>query len=212
MDDQQKQEIIYMGEQLQLILGTDNNARKVAEENIKKIRESEPDKYVIYLSTLICDPAVDLQTKSLSAVILRRTILSVNEGTKQQLWESLKAETKNGLKGAFFELIKQVDNKDFIHKLSNLLVEIQGAMFDENEEIWKDLLNLTFVLVNNEESSIQVDAGLQIFNGLFSYIIDHLNQYKDDLESIFVKTLNHKELDIKLAALRAISNYLETVE
>lgn len=167
---------------------------------------------MIYLSTLICDPAVDLQTKSLSAVILRRTILSVNEGTKQQLWESLKAETKNGLKGAFFELIKQVDNKDFIHKLSNLLVEIQGAMFDENEEIWKDLLNLTFVLVNNEESSIQVDAGLQIFNGLFSYIIDHLNQYKDDLESIFVKTLNHKELDIKLAALRAISNYLETVE
>lgn len=55
MDDQQKQEIIYMGEQLQLILGTDNDARKAAEENIKKIRESEPDKYVIYLSTLICD-------------------------------------------------------------------------------------------------------------------------------------------------------------
>ena len=38
-----------MGEQLQVILGNDNNARKAAEENIKKIRESEPDKYVTYL-------------------------------------------------------------------------------------------------------------------------------------------------------------------
>ena len=77
MEDSQKQEIIYMGEQLQLILGNDNDARKVAEDNIKKIRENEPDKYVMYLSTLICDATVDLQIKSLSAVILRRTILSV---------------------------------------------------------------------------------------------------------------------------------------
>ena len=124
MDDLQKQEIIYMGEQLQLILGNDNDARKAAEENIKKIRESEPDKYVYYLSTLICDPTVDVQTKSLSAVILRRTILSINETTKQQLWESLKPDTKTGLKTAFFDLIKQADNKDFVHKLANLLVEI----------------------------------------------------------------------------------------
>lgn len=59
-DDQQKQEIIYVGEQLQIILGNDNDARKAAEENIKKIRESEPDKYVTYLATLCCDPAVDI--------------------------------------------------------------------------------------------------------------------------------------------------------
>lgn len=85
-------------------------------------------------------------------------------------------------------------------------------MFDENEEIWQDLLNLVFHLVNSEESTLHVDAALQIFNGLFSYIIDHMNQFKDGLYDIFVKTLNHKELDIKLAALRAISNYLETVE
>lgn len=47
---------------------------------------------------------------------------------------------------------------------------------------------------------------------MFSYIIDHLNKYKDELYDIFVKTLNHNDLDIKLAALRAVSNYLETVE
>lgn len=51
-----------------------------------------------------------------------------------------------------------------------------------------------------------------MFNGLFSYIIDHLNKYKDDLIGIFRNTLNHKNLDIRLASLQAVSNYLQTVE
>jgi len=36
----------------------------------------------------------------------------------------LKPDTKMGLKGAFFDLLKQQTNKDFVHKLCNLLVEI----------------------------------------------------------------------------------------
>lgn len=211
MDDQQKQEIMYVVEQLQHILGTDNQARKEAEEKIKKIREGEPDKYVYYLSTVIRENTIDPQIRSLSAVVLRRTLISYNETTKQQLWEQLSGETKTGLKQAFFEPIKAATQKDFVHKLSNLLVEIQGAMFEENEEIWQELLSEVFVLVNSEQT-LHVDAALQIFNGLFQYIMDHLNKYKDELKGIFVKTLSHPSLDIKLAALRAVSCYLETVE
>ena len=121
---------------MKLILGNDNEVRKVAEDNIKTLKESQPDKYVFYLTTVINDATIDIQTKSLSAVILRRTLISNIESTKQQLWESLKSDTKVGLKTAFFETLKVQENKDFVHKLSNLLVEIQGAMFEENEEIW----------------------------------------------------------------------------
>lgn len=39
-----------------------------------------------------------------------------------------------------------------------------------------------------------------------------MNKHKDDLYMIFQNTLNHSDLDVKLAALRAVSNYLETVE
>ena len=65
-----------------MILGNDNEARKEAELKIKNIREEEPDKYVIYLTTIICDNTVSLQIKSLSAVILRRTLINFNETTK----------------------------------------------------------------------------------------------------------------------------------
>lgn len=98
-----------------------------------------------------------------------------------------------------------------MHKLSNLLVEVAGSMQESTEEIWQGLLDLVFEFVNSE-TTLHVDAALQIFNGLFSYIIDHLVKFKDDLLGIFKKTLNHSSLDIKLASLQAVSNYLQTVE
>jgi hypothetical protein len=37
----------------------------------------------------------------------------------------------------------------------------------------------------NSEEDIKVDAALQIFNGLFSYLMDHLVKFKADLMGIF---------------------------
>ena len=62
------------------------------------------------------------------------------------------------------------------------------------------MLNLLFSHINSGVSC-KIDAALQIFNGLFSYIMDHLVKYKNDLAAIFKKTLENDELDIKLAAL-----------
>jgi hypothetical protein len=58
----------------------------------------------------------------------------------------------------------------------------------------------------------KIDAALQIFNGLFSFIMDHLIKFKSDLANTFGKLLQHNSLDIKLAALQAVSNLLSTAE
>ena len=81
------------------------------------------------------------------------------------------------LRQGFFEAMKACQTKDIIHKMANLLVEIQGAMFEEDETVWNELLTLVFQFVNSDVT-LHVDAALNIFNGLFSYIIDHLNKYK----------------------------------
>ena len=44
----------------------------------------------------------------------------------------------------------------------------------------------TFV---SSEVEFKVDTALQIFNGLFAYIMEHLVNYKNDLLGIFQKTL-----------------------
>jgi len=53
---------------------------------------------------------------------------------------------------------------------------------------------------------------LQILDGLFTYITDHFNKYKDELANIFKSTLAHKNLDIQLGSLQALSNYLQSVD
>ena len=68
-----------MGQQLEVVLGNDNDARKGAEDAIKKIKEGEPDKYAFYLKTIIVDPSVSDQIKSLACVILRRTLSSYED-------------------------------------------------------------------------------------------------------------------------------------
>lgn len=101
------------------------------------------------------------------------------------------------------ELLKAIalsQEKTVVHKICNLMIEIQGTMYDESEAIWQDLMNLLFQFVNSEVE-LHVDVALQIFNGLFNYIMDYLVKFKADLKAIFMKTLQHKSLDINLAAL-----------
>ena len=99
-----------------------------------------------------------------------------------------------------------------MHKIADLAVEVQGAMSKVSEsDIWQDLLNLLFGFIQNQTEA-QVDTGLVILNGLFSHILDHMVKYKNELGGIFERTLQFQQLDIKLEALKALSNYLSTAE
>lgn len=70
----------------------------------------------------------------------------------------------------------------------------------EDKNIWNELITLVNQLIMTGVEK-NIDSALQIFNGLFGYIMDHLIKYKDDLIKTFVSTLRHKSLDIQLASL-----------
>ena len=73
------------------------------------------------------------------------------------------------------------------------------------------MLNLIFSFVTSEEV-MKIDAALQIFNGLFSFMLEHLVKFKADLLGIFARTLVHQSLEVNIASLQAISNYLQIAE
>ena len=210
---EQMAEVQFLVTQLQIVLGQDNDARKGAEEHLKKIKEGEPDKYACYLTAVIMEPQAGLDIKALAGVVLRRSLGTLLTDKKETLWEALSPAAKDFVKVNLLSTVRVIETKDLIHKVSNLLVEVQGGMYEHNDahKIWQDLLNLIFEFVNSS-NNLHVDSALQMFNGLFTYIIDHLNKFKSDLLGIFRKTLNHQSLEIRLAALQAVSNYLQTVE
>lgn len=81
----------------------------------------------------------------------------------------------------------------------------------EDDKVWQELLNVLFEFVSSEQED-KIDAALQIFNGLFDHIIDHLLKYKTELQGILSKGLNFNSLDIKLAGLQATANLLSIAE
>ena len=68
-------------------------------------------------------------------------------------------KTRDFLKTTLLQSVQLIKQKDLIHKLSNLLVEVAGQMYEEDETVWQDLLNIVFMFVNSE-NDFQVDAAL----------------------------------------------------
>ena len=139
-----------------------------------------------------CIAEANAEVKSLAAVILRRNISSTstesqdltNADNNVNIWKRMTPEAKNFVKTELLKAINDCTDKNTIHKICSLLIEVQGTLFDQEEQIWQELLNLIFIFVNSDQD-IKVDAALTIFNGLFSYLMDHLVKFKGDLMAIF---------------------------
>lgn len=69
-----------------------------------------------------------------------------------------------------------------------------------DNNIWQNLLNLIFEFTQ-QQAAYKVEMALNIFNGLFSYILEHLVKFKAELSGIFGQTLRNQSLEIKLASL-----------
>ena len=102
MTEEQVGEIKQLVEQLKIVLGEDNDARKGAEQVLVSTKEGAPDKYAVYLTAIIQDQEAPPAIKSLAAVLLRRNVNSpmdtaLPDGTKRTLWAALDANSKSYL-------------------------------------------------------------------------------------------------------------------
>jgi hypothetical protein len=143
-------EVTFMVGKLQTVLGADNDARKAAEEHLNTIKTEEPAKYAVYFTAICVSAEVPADVRALAAVILRRCIGTVLPNAKETLWEKLEDPHRKLLKDNMLLAIQQIENKDMMHKMSNLLVEVAGSMYELNEEVWQDLLTLVFKFINSE--------------------------------------------------------------
>ena len=125
------EEIKFVIGQLQLVLGNDNVARKEAEKHIENIKVGETDKYASYLTVIITQDDCPANIKTLCAVLLRRSINSALADKKETLWEIIKPETQELVKTKLLEDMKKGGKtKEMMHKIANVLVEVQGGMHE----------------------------------------------------------------------------------
>ncbi len=121
-----------------------------------------------YLLTLfLCIENIAVDAKSLAAVILRRNISYsatdsqdlVNPSNNMNLWQRLDAESKEFIKVELIKTVSACNEKALIHKICNLIIEVGGSLYEQEEFVWQDMLNLIFQFVNSDEV-IKIDAAL----------------------------------------------------
>ena len=97
------------------VLAADNDARKLAEGELNKIKEGDSDKYACYLTAVLMEANAPLDIKSLAAVILRRSLGQMVADKKQTLWEVLSQQAKDFLKNNLLNSVKAATTKDLMN-------------------------------------------------------------------------------------------------
>ena len=145
-----------IGQILSEILQNDNTMRKAAEDKLNAAKRSDPDRYACYLVSVLspeCPFGIDV--KSLAAVILRRNISiqavdvsdMQDQTNNQNLYQRLSDSARDYIQNATIATLQSLGEGDrqYRHKVCNLAVEIQGAMYEHTDSnIWQNLLNLIF--------------------------------------------------------------------
>jgi len=105
-----------------------------------------------FLTLILFVAEAGADARSLAAVILRRNISFtatdsqdiLNQANNANLWKRLSVEAQTVVKNELIKAIAISQEKTVVHKICNLMIEIQGTMYDENEAIWQELMNLLF--------------------------------------------------------------------
>lgn len=84
------------------------------------------------------------EIRSLAAVILRRNISvtatdsqDINDSQNNvNLWKRLSEQGQTFVKTELLKTISEANDKITVHKICNLLIEVQGTLYDDNEYVW----------------------------------------------------------------------------
>ena len=83
--------------------------------------------------------AYPADVKTLAAVILRRNISSTatdsqdisNQENNANLWKRMSADGQNYIKTTLLQVLSTCTDKNVIHKICNLLIEIGGTIYEQ---------------------------------------------------------------------------------
>lgn len=138
------EELNQIGQVLAEILQNDDATRKAAEAKLSQAKRQDADRYACYLVAVMHPSAeFSVDIKSLAAVILRRSVSCQTEdyadhtdaANNANLWMRLSDPARVHFKAGLLECLRGVSalQKHYSHKICNLIVEVQGSMYEHED-------------------------------------------------------------------------------
>jgi hypothetical protein len=182
------------------LLSAGNEARGQAEHLFNLCRTRHPDTLVLKLvHTLRFSAAVE--ARSMAAVLLRKQLA---------VWPQLSAPAQRSAKEQLLACVQQEQVKSVAKKLCDTVAELAASIAEDGQ--WSELLPFLFRCVSSESSRWK-ESALMIFGQLAQYMGPQLHPHLPTLHAVFQQTLAPSMPgDVRLAALRATSNFVQTLE
>ena len=158
--------------------------------------------------------------RNFSSVMLRKQLSMFSERNFHSSWPKLTAQTAKKLKEDIFVILtKETASNiryhicDFIGELAasinNLEPDDKPNMPEESKE-WKQFVPHMMELWMSEAPSM-MEGFLKIMSSLFNYDCEHFANYKQDLHTIFKEALQQEDLNIKTAAVDALTSWIAII-
>jgi hypothetical protein len=145
---------------LENFMSLDNNARQQAETAYGTIPF---DQKCLFLVKCMRNPSIEINTKTLGLVMLRRLIsTSIDEN-----WEQLNDQIKNTLKVELLTACQHETDNSIRKKVTDVIAELARFLIDEDEtNRWPEVLQFLFEMSSSADVNLR-EASLNIFTLVF---------------------------------------------
>mmetsp|Transcript_71880 Transcript_71880/g.83546 ORF Transcript_71880/g.83546 Transcript_71880/m.83546 type:complete len:1110 (+) Transcript_71880:60-3389(+) len=202
------------------IQGNENKLRKESEKLLNQVREANKDQYFLSLLHLLKSSANE-KVRFFSATMLRKQLSSYSEASFDPCWKKLSPNTAKVIKEEVFILLRDETKPNIRDQICHLIGELGGtilAMDEDDKKLvepeiktWDKLLSHVMELWLSK-IDIMLEAALKILTGLFDYTFDTYLEYRNDFHTIFKTGMSYDSLNIKQAAIEALSKWVQSIE
>ena len=187
---------------VKLMLDPNNKTRSNAEEKIKEIAISNPDKFTQLNLEIIKDDNIPNNLR-ISSIIILKNNLKIGEN-KPCLYLSLSNEVLENFQKEIIIMLSTIKNIFIVKKVANLISDLSSSIYNDKNGLvkdnqrWPNLIQHIFELykTNNFNSMI---ASLTVLEGLFDQTGHKLVCFKNQFVELFKNGFLDENLEIKLA-------------
>lgn len=192
---------------VKLMLEPDNTTRSNAEQKIKEIAISNPDKFTQLNLEIIKDDVIPNNLRMSSIIILKNN-LKIGEN-KPCLYLKLSDQVLENFKKEIIIMLSTITNIFIVKKVANLISDLAASIFNAKNELlkdnqrWPNLIQYIFELYKTKKFN-SIIASLTVLEGLFDQTGNKLVYFKNGFVELFTDGFSNENLEIKLATTNCL--------
>lgn len=157
------------------LLESNNDIRKNGELKLDQIRSENVDLYAMGMLQTMADEEFAINGRSMSFVLFWWGISFNSKDDPKNVWVKITPETKEAVKNAVMQLLKQIRDPILSKQIADLASELSETLYYlDKQGIWNDVLNLAFEFVSSTDSQLII-TGLNIYTFLFVHLASELS-------------------------------------